>query len=169
MKLAQTFFLLSSLSSLALATACSAGSGSVPGLSGSSRSGVATGQAVNAISDADRAAICDWVAESNGGYGGSRPAIQCEGFKTTPKAPKSQADCVESLAKSAATCTATVGQVEDCLVYFQNNPCGKDKNPPACAPLMNTSCLGKSTTVTVVESGSSSSSGGSTSGSPAQE
>ena len=151
MKLAQTLFLLSSLSSLALATACSAGSGSVVGLGGSSRSGVASGQAINAISDADRAAICDWVAESNGGYGGSKPKIQCSGFEITPKAPKSQAVCVEDLAKSAATCTATVGQVEECLVYLQDNPCGTDKSPPACAALMSSSCMGKTTTVTVVE------------------
>lgn len=151
MKRALLFPFLFVLVALAALAGCSAGSGPVMGLSGSSRSGVSSSQAINALSDYDRGRMCDWVAQENGGYGGSLPPVKCEkDFTVTKKAPKSQAECIEDLKKAPVTCDATVGEVEDCLTYLANNPCSTEKNPPACAGLLNDRCT--KTTVTVVES-----------------
>lgn len=149
MKPAHVLFLL--FAGLGALAGCSAGSGSPMGLTGSSRSGVNSGYALNELTDYDRGRMCDWVAQNNGGYGGSLAPIECEkGYQFTRKAPKSQAECIQDMKKAPATCDATVGEIEECLTYIMNNPCSGEKNPPACAGVLNDRCT--KTTVTVVES-----------------
>lgn len=164
MKLA-LLFLVSAVSIPALA-ACSAGSGPPIGLTGSSRSGVNAGYSINALSDFDRGRMCDWVAQNNGGYGGSLAPVRCEqGYTVSKKAPKNQAECIEDLQKVPPACRVTVGEVEDCLTYLYDNPCTTVKNPPQCAGLLDESCTQKKTTV-VVEQGGSSTSGSSSTSTP---
>jgi hypothetical protein len=166
MKQALLLLLLSAASIPAFA-ACSAGSGPPIGLTGASRSGVNSGTSINALTDSDRARMCDWVAQNNGGYGGELAPVKCQlnlgdagpngrstEYTVSKKAPKSQASCIADLKKVPATCTATVGEVEECLTYLYENPCATEKNPPQCAALMTKSCMGGTTTTVVDENGS---------------
>lgn len=129
-------------------------------MTGSSQSGVSGNAAIGTLTDAERRQVCDWMASNYGGYGQKGTTVQCkEGFSVTPKAPKSQESCVKDMAKVPSTCKATVSESEDCILYMQANQCGGEKNPPACATLLVESCMGKASSVTVVEE-----SGGSTQG-----
>lgn len=142
----------SCFSCFALVAGCSAGSGPVVGMTGSSQSGVSGNAPIGTLSDAERREVCDWIASNYGGYGQKGTTVQCkEGYSVTPKAPKSQESCVTDMAKVPSTCRATVSESEDCILYLQANQCGAEKNPPACATLLVESCMGKASTVTVVE------------------
>lgn len=92
-------------------------------LSGCSGDGGNTGSAgpqppdslsLNSLTNAQRAAVCDWVAELWGGYG---KAVSCG--SSTLSDPVSQADCVAQF----PDCSATVGEMKACNQALYSAQC----------------------------------------------
>ena len=76
--------------------------------------GPSTGLDANArivdLSLADATALCDWVAGRFGGYG---QGVTCTD-NTTLSARQSRELCVMDFQNVSSTCTATVGNIQDC-------------------------------------------------------
>jgi hypothetical protein len=62
-------------------------------------------QSVDSLTNAQRAAVCDWLADLWGGYG---KIVSCG--SNTLSDPVSQSDCIAKF----PTCTATVGEMKAC-------------------------------------------------------
>jgi len=107
-----------------LAAGCSSSSG---GGGGNGASGVASNKRLDSLTDAEKAAFCDYANGKLGGYGMS---VDCGGGLTLD-ADASQADCVSS---APTNCSATVGQAEACI----NAMSCSNLLPSQCAPLFNT-------------------------------
>jgi len=106
----------------ALAVGCSSsGGGNGPGASG-----VASNKRLDSLTDAEKAAFCDWSNAKLGGYG---TTMDCGGGITIDAAA-SQAECI---ADAPTNCSATVGQAEACL----NATSCSNLIPSQCAPLFN--------------------------------
>jgi hypothetical protein len=88
----------------AAVTACGGGSGGTGGPAGVDRS-----RLVSAVTDDDKAALCDWFAPMVGGYGATH---SCQDAYLT--APPDKATCVAEF--PPCTGSVTVGQFEDCVV-----------------------------------------------------
>ena len=86
----------------ALAAGCGGSSGPPNGPAGVDRN-----QPVSAVSDTDKAALCDWYSAMVGGYGTSP---SCADYLIS--APPDQSICVSAF----PSCDATVGQLADCIV-----------------------------------------------------
>lgn len=108
-----------------LAVGCGSSSG---GGGGNGASGVASGKRLDALTDAEKAMLCDWQANKLGGYGMS---VDCGGGLTIDAEP-SQAECVSS---APTSCAATVGQAEAC----SNAMSCSNLIPNECAPLFQCS------------------------------
>ncbi len=82
----------------------------------------AGGQALTAMSDADKAAFCDEIAgRYYGGYGKSRSS-QCPSEKVTVLGPKTQSECVSGLARPSG-CAETRSDEEGCVKEYVENLC----------------------------------------------
>ena len=73
-------------------------------------SGVDANTRIPALSDADAIALCDWIAGRFGGYG---QGVTCTDG-TTLSARQSRELCVGDFHNTSPTCTATVGNLEEC-------------------------------------------------------
>jgi hypothetical protein len=108
-----------------LAIGCSSSSG---GGGANGASGVPSGKRLDSLTDAEKAAICDWTNNKLGGYGMSKDC----GNGLTIDADASQAECVAS---APTSCAATVGQAEACA----NAMTCSNLIPNECAPLFQCS------------------------------
>ncbi len=108
-----------------------------------SRSGVTESKTIVSLTDSDRKALCDWIANTEGGYG-HKTTKTCDGGTVTETATKDQATCVADLASAPAACQATVQQSEDCVqAQAAADLCSLTTSvPAACAPLFTTECKG---------------------------
>lgn len=85
------------------------------------------------LTQAERAALCDWSAAQVGGYG---TRFYCPGFVYQTYA--TQAACVESRSRVAPTCAATVADSRACTTVTQDDPCratARDGAPECAGPL----------------------------------
>jgi hypothetical protein len=89
-------------------------------------SGIERSKRVNALTEAERATLCDFAIARLGGYGTFRNCGNNLGFRT----PKDQKACV---ATSKKPCEATVGDVESCSEQLS---C-ENLFPSACSPLLS--------------------------------
>lgn len=103
-----------------------AGCGSSTGGTGSTASGVDTSKRLDALSAAEKAQLCDWMASKYGGYGASKTC----GADLTLEGPANQAECVAMI---PPTCAATVAQAEAC----ENQTSCSNPIPESCAPLID--------------------------------
>jgi hypothetical protein len=133
---ARRFVVLARFALIALAplTACTSSSPSDDPAQASDpgpRSGLASDTRVNALSGADREALCNWWADTLGGVGRQQSCSECHGDACTDwdVAVSSLADCLGWLDTLDPACTATVEDAEDCA--FAQNPdlCA---SPAAC-------------------------------------
>jgi hypothetical protein len=86
-----------------------AGSGGSPGLGGTGGNyvaGVSRSKTVSSLTDAEKAALCDWYVPQLGGYGAPRTCSMA-----LIDAPADQASCISGF----PSCNATVGNLADCL------------------------------------------------------
>ena len=110
---------------------CSAGTGPVGSTGG--RSGVPSNETVSALSQSEKATLCDWATDKEGGYG---KVTACDGGLTLHN-KSSQADCVASF-NVGGTCSVTVGQLEDCILAISTaDPCSLPSlSEPKCTPFL---------------------------------
>ena len=125
-----------SLSLLLLASACGgSGGGSTSGLGAS---GVESSKRLNALSDAEKGRLCDWMVPKVGSYG--NPGT-CDRTATGAAFPvltyDDQAACIEDAVHATTTaCQATVAQMEACVNLLPACATSTDlANTPACAVL----------------------------------
>ena len=85
-----------------LAAACGGTAGDGPG-------GVDRSKQVSTVTEADKAALCDWFAPMVGGYGATHPCAQA--FIT---APPDKATCIAEF----PVCAVTVGAFADCIAII---------------------------------------------------
>jgi len=118
------------------AMACGGSSGG----GGNGPSGVDRSKTVSAVSDADKASVCDWFAPMVGGYG-TTPA--CADWLIS--APPDKATCMSEF----PVCTVTVGELEDCMVAIvaAQNVCTQQalldvQARPDCQAVGNAGCFG---------------------------
>lgn len=97
--------------------------------SGLGSSGVEGSKRLDALSNDERAKICDFMAAKVGGYDG---AIECDADISLESPYPTQAECV---ADAPATCAATVSQLEQCT---KDQSC-TNLLPSSCAPVF--ACL----------------------------
>jgi len=76
------------------------------GGSGDGPAGVDRSKRVSTVTDAEKAALCDWLAPMVGGYGSTHP---CPGALIT--APPDKATCIAEF----PVCDVTVGAFADCI------------------------------------------------------
>jgi hypothetical protein len=105
------------------------------GGSSPSSSGLPRSSTVLSLTPAQGAVLCDWINQSEGGYGRT---VDCP---TGPLATDAnQSDCVNALPDLEIGCPAlTVGQIEDCAQAEGSNLCNYN-TALACAPLRACSC-----------------------------
>ena len=101
---------------------------------GDEGSGVDRGKRVTALTADERRDVCEWSTAELGGEGHT---TQC-GDTTFKVEPTSE--CIEDSANYPASCTLTVGQLEDCTAAMAAAPC-TGLASPACAPIFN--CIGE--------------------------
>lgn len=95
-------------------------------------SGLDANAPVRTLTESEVRTLCDWVAETGGGYG---HVTTCDGGLTI-RAKANQQACVDSL-KQTAQCTATVRDVETCSMTAARNPCDLSAfASPACASVL---------------------------------
>ena len=107
---------------------CSPSSSSSSG----SRSGLDESMQLTAATPAQHLQFCDWNATLYNGYGHSITKQCGDGgsFTGTISGPASQADC--AAIRIDPSCTATVGQLEDCeIAIASSDPCALAA-PPSC-------------------------------------
>jgi hypothetical protein len=114
---------------------CSASSGSV-GLDSTSR--------IAELTQSQQGALCDWLATQYGGYG---KTVNCANGAGSEVGPASQADCASGLAQasqSRTSCTATVGDFQDCTKWEIESACSSSPGsaPAACATVATAACSG---------------------------
>ena len=115
---------------LAVAAACGSGSGRTlpdPGPD----AGLDRTKLLTAASASDVAVLCDWTAGRVGGY--SMRHV-CGGLTLTT--PANQAMCVSGFGTIDPSCTATLGDFEDCVNAGINGPCTAGSIPAACLFLL---------------------------------
>jgi hypothetical protein len=83
-----------------------AGSVGTGGTGGNFVAGVSRTKTVSSLSDAEKAALCDWYVPQLGGYGAATTCTMA-----LIDAPADQATCISSF----PNCSATVGNLADCL------------------------------------------------------
>jgi hypothetical protein len=83
------------------------------------------GKLLVALTPAEQAAVCDWIARMSGGYGSVR-TYSCEASTVTFEESKSQTDCIAASRALLPACTATLQQAADCLAEQFRDPCGFD-------------------------------------------
>jgi hypothetical protein len=96
-----------------------AGAGCGGGSSGSSAplsdpgpsSGLNRSEALRSLTAAQRTQLCDWSAGRFGGWGVTK---HCADGSTVSSA-QSEDTCTYQLSNASSSCTATVGNVEDCI------------------------------------------------------
>jgi hypothetical protein len=117
---------------LSLLVGCGSGSGPA-----GAPSTVPPGDTLGQLSASQLAALCDYLANVQGGYGQS---VTCPAGDTQDTDP-SQAACIQSSGTAAAVCpTLTAGEAESCAAACGKNLCAFDTEA-ACAPIRN--CLGQ--------------------------
>jgi len=79
------------------------------GSSSDGPAGVDRSKQVSSVTDADKAALCDWFAPMVGGYGATHPCAQA--FIT---APPDKATCIAEF----PVCAVTVGAFADCVAVI---------------------------------------------------
>ena len=84
---------------------------------------------VNALTDAQKGALCDWLSAELGGYGVS---TDC-GHGTSVANAMSQAQCIST--RLTFRCTITVGQLETCI-EAEAPSLGCNFPMPQCTPLL---------------------------------
>jgi len=82
---------------------------------------------------AQQAALCDWVAERQGGYGFTK---QCDDGSTA-SAPADRAECLADN-QGLADCPVTVGQFEACARELSRDMCASlaAAQRPVCRPVL---------------------------------
>lgn len=109
------------------------GSGTGSGGSGATgTSGVAGSKPLNQLTTDEVGKLCDWGASLYGGYG---KTVTCSDGSTS-NSPDSRDQCVSSTPYKS--CTATVGQLEPCLVKLHAS-CLAGAFSTECSPVI--SCL----------------------------
>ncbi len=73
---------------------------------GSGSSGVEGSKQISAVSDGEKASLCDWVVTKFGPYGSTPACAEAE-----LQSPPSKAECISSF----PACAVTVGQLEACI------------------------------------------------------
>ncbi len=114
------------------ALACGSGDGSS---GGGPPPPIDRGAQISAIGSTDYGELCDWASAELGGYGHT---VSCPNG-TTVGAYSSHEACVSQPIPSS--CTATVGEYEDCVTAIAASPslCTFISDPPAaCQPLFAT-------------------------------
>lgn len=101
--------------------------GELPACGTDSGSGVDGSKSLADLSDAEKGAICDWVANALGGYG---QVYACDGSDVSI-AKSDRAACVASIPPA---CSATVAQVENCANAIGGDVC-QVLVRPECAPV----------------------------------
>ena len=111
----------------AAATGCGNGGSQLPATS----SGLSRMAAVDSLTLTQLAALCDWSAGRQGGYG---HVVQCgDGGSAGPY--QDQMACVENVDFYSASCpTLTVGDSENCINALAVDPCSVATND-GCAAL----------------------------------
>jgi len=79
------------------------------GSSGDGPGGVDRSKQVSSVTDADKAALCDWFAPMAGGYGATHPCAQA-----LITAPPDKATCIAEF----PVCAVTVGAFADCVAVI---------------------------------------------------
>jgi len=90
--------------------------GELPACGSDSESGVDGSQSLADLSDGEKGALCDWVAGTEGGYG---KVYTCDGSDVSI-AKNDRAACVAAIPQG---CSATVGQVENCVRAVSGDAC----------------------------------------------
>lgn len=74
-------------------------------------SGLNRSEALTSLTATQRTQLCDWSAGRFGGWGVTKHCAD----GTTVSSAESEATCTYQLSNASASCTATVGNVEDCI------------------------------------------------------
>lgn len=119
------------LAALLTSAACSNGAGAGGGSNdagGSNGPPVDSSKPLSTLSASELAALCDWSAQVQGGYGAS---AYCEASGEHLETPQNQAQCISEVTPhyNRPTCTTTVGQWTACTRWFVANWCSV--MPPA--------------------------------------
>jgi len=96
---------------------------------------------LSSLSPADKAALCDWVAQEFGGY--DSRGVCADSATGGLQGPANQSECVVDLLPPA-TCPATVGQLEACVRSEVQNACDRAavSPTPECAFATTPACGG---------------------------
>jgi hypothetical protein len=127
----------------ALASGCGGGSSGTGASAAAGGPNVDSSQRVVALSTADQATLCDWIANEWGGYGG---LLRCDAGSETLSAPTSPQDCYSGLLASfEPSCPLTVGQLSSCVEWQAENVClvgtiEAAMLPPACQATIAPAC-----------------------------
>lgn len=95
----------------------------------------------------DQAALCDWLAQEWGGYGG---LLRCDAGSETLSAPLTQQVCLSEaldVAYWGPTCPLTVSQFASCVQWQAQNVCligvvNASMLPPECQTTIGPACAG---------------------------
>jgi hypothetical protein len=121
----------SSLLAVGLVVVFAAGGCGSSGESSGPPSNVPPGDTLGQLSTSQVTSLCDYLADTQGGYGRS---VNCPAGDTQTT-DSSQSECVSSSAGVAAVCpTLTVGETEACAVAVGTSLCDFDTDS-ACAPV----------------------------------
>lgn len=116
---------------LLVSAACGGGDGGAPGVNGAKQ--------ISAVTEAEKASLCDWFAEKLGGYGA--PSTCAEGFV---EAPPTKAECTSDF----PSCAVTVSQFQDCmdLIVASQKTCTQQslsaaQMNPTCQAIASAGCF----------------------------
>jgi hypothetical protein len=100
--------------------------------------GLDSSAVVGTLSTADAMALCNQLAADY-----PQKTVTCGSDTEMPGIPASECSGSDFEAPPAS-CTATVGQYEDCLAADYDDPCGSNGSATAaaCAPLVTDGCEG---------------------------
>jgi hypothetical protein len=116
------------------------GAGSDGASSGGSGSGAALDESTPLpdMTDEDRRALCDYVADLHGGYAKDATCEMPDGHVHSVKGPASAEECVDSFRSAASSCSraATVGGLESCEKGLVNGVCDASV-PSVCEPVFD--------------------------------
>lgn len=98
--------------------------------------GVDTSAELGSLSASDQTSLCNTLLADY-----PSKSVTCDGSTFNIGIMASQCSGSDALGDIPATCTATVGQAEDCFDAEYNDPCGSDAaTATACQPLAAADC-----------------------------